>query len=306
MSGWIKLHRKIIDKGFYSKDSEKVHLWIHLLIKANREPREEYLGRIPIICKSGQFTCGRKQLSIETGICESKIERILTYFEKIEHQIEQQKTSKNRLISICSWGQYQSSEQQSEQQVNNNRTTSEQQVNTLQEYKEVKEYKEKDIFNFKKSVLSLGVSENIIDDWLSLRKSKKASNTQTAFNSIKSQIEKSGLSANNCIEIAVIKSWVGFEAKWLNNIDYKSLLGNNVVERKVVDFDKLADDGYGRLLSIGGRYNKLESFMRSNNTPEIRKICLPKLVEYGLEYAKEVNEISWHDKFKAYKEEAGI
>jgi len=139
---WIKLHRKLTEKAFYSKDSEKVHLWIHLLMKANYGRREELLGSKPIVCNAGQFTTGRKQLSLETGISESKIERILSNFEKIEQQIEQQKTSSNRLITIVSWNDYQQSEQQSEQQVNNDRTTSEQQVNTLKEDKEDKEIKE--------------------------------------------------------------------------------------------------------------------------------------------------------------------
>jgi hypothetical protein len=141
MKGWVKVHRKLSEKVFYRKDSEKVHLWIHLLICANRDEREELLGGKLIKCNSGQFTTGRKQLSEATGINESKIERILTYFEKIEQQIEQQKTSTNRLISILNWSEYQSTEQQSEQQVNNDRTTSEQRVNTLKEVKEVKEIK---------------------------------------------------------------------------------------------------------------------------------------------------------------------
>ncbi len=138
MIGWVKVHRKLSEKVFYRKDSEKVHLWIHLLICANRDEREELLGGKPIKCNPGQFTTGRKQLSEATGINESKIERILTYFEKIEQQIEQQKTSTNRLISILNWSEYQQTEQQSEQQVNNERTTSEQRANTLKEVKEVK------------------------------------------------------------------------------------------------------------------------------------------------------------------------
>jgi hypothetical protein len=88
MEGWIKLYRKLSDKAFYSKDSEKVHLWVHLLIKATHKGNEEMLGGKPIYCKSGQFTTGRKQLSLETGISESKIERILEFFAKIEQQIE--------------------------------------------------------------------------------------------------------------------------------------------------------------------------------------------------------------------------
>lgn len=130
-SGWIKMYRSLQEKAYYKRDSEKVHLWIHLLIKASfSKNKEVLLGGKPYLCRPGEFTTGRRQLYQETGISESKIERILTYFEKIEHQIEQQKTNKNRLITILNWGMYQQNEQHIEQQVNNNRTTSEQQVNT--------------------------------------------------------------------------------------------------------------------------------------------------------------------------------
>lgn len=135
--GWIKLHRKLKDKAFYSTDSAAVHLWIHLLIKANHKEREEMFAGKPIKCKPGQFTTGRKQLSQETGISESKISRLLKKFAKIEQQIEQQTSSTNRLISITCWDEYQSSEQQSEQQVNNERTTSEHTTRS-KEYKELK------------------------------------------------------------------------------------------------------------------------------------------------------------------------
>jgi len=129
MIGWISLHRKLAEKSFYSKDSEKVHLWIHLLLKANHKGKEEFFDGKIIHCNPGQFTTGRKQLSSETGISESKIQRILKYFEKIEQQIEQQTSNKNRLITIVRWDEYQKNEHQIEQQVNNKRTTSEQQVN---------------------------------------------------------------------------------------------------------------------------------------------------------------------------------
>ena len=152
MIGWIKLHRCLMEKAFFRKDSEKVHLWILLLFKASFSKREEMLGGKPFTCHPGQFTTGRKQLSEECNISESKVERILTYFEKIEHQIEQQKTNKNRLITILNWNKYQVIEQQIEQQPNNNRTTTEQQLNTLKEVKKERGKEEKnkiyiDFFN---------------------------------------------------------------------------------------------------------------------------------------------------------------
>jgi predicted transcriptional regulator len=124
MQGWVKIHRQIKDKAYY-KDSEFIHLWIHLILCANH-CNGEYLNGYEIIkLKKGQFVTGRKKLSQETGISESKIERILKVFES-EQQIEQQTNSRSRLISILSWDKY----QETEQQTNNKRTANEQQVNT--------------------------------------------------------------------------------------------------------------------------------------------------------------------------------
>jgi DNA-binding transcriptional MocR family regulator len=124
MAGWIKIYRQVKDKAYY-KDSEFIHLWIHLLLCANHAEAEFLSGYDVIKLKKGQFVTGRKKLSLETGISESKIERILKVFES-EQQIEQQTNSRNRLISIVSWDKY----QESEQQMNSERTASEQQVNT--------------------------------------------------------------------------------------------------------------------------------------------------------------------------------
>lgn len=70
-------------------------------------------------------------------------------------------------------------------------------------------------FNFKNSFLSLGVDENILNDWLKVRKLKKGVDTETAFNSIKKQIDLSKLTPTECIRTAAAKNWVGFEAEWL-------------------------------------------------------------------------------------------
>ena len=76
--------------------------------------------------------------------------------------------------------------------------------------------KEKEVFNFKNSFLDLGVNKQILDDWLKVRKNKKATNSETAFNNLASQIKTSKKSANECIKIAAENSWSGFNAEWLN------------------------------------------------------------------------------------------
>ena len=83
--------------------------------------------------------------------------------------------------------------------------------------------KEKDVrFDFKKSLLEIGVSPQVAEDWLKVRKAKKAANTETAFKRIQKEIELSGLSADECITIAVERSWQGFKAEWLGNYQRQS------------------------------------------------------------------------------------
>lgn len=122
--GWIKTHRTLQEKGWYCK-SQYVHLWIHLILKANHKNKEFWFNGQNILVKRGQVVTGRKQLSLETGISESQIQRILKCFES-EQQIEQQTNNRNRLITILNYDTY----QKIEQPMHNNGTTSEQQQDT--------------------------------------------------------------------------------------------------------------------------------------------------------------------------------
>jgi hypothetical protein len=127
-AGWIKMYRAMTEKAWYH-DSRAVHLWVHLLLKANHsEGRETMFSGKVIKLKRGQFISGRHALSKETGIDVSKVVRTLELF-KNEKQIEQQTSNKNSLFTIVSWDKYQQSEQQSEQQTDSKRTTNGQQTN---------------------------------------------------------------------------------------------------------------------------------------------------------------------------------
>lgn len=139
--GYVKLWRKTRDNPHF-KDPEKLAMWIWILLLAQHTSNKEMLGGKKITVNPGQFTTGRKQLSSLVGVSESKCERVLTCFEN-EQQIEQQKTNRNRLISITNWKDYQQNEQQNKRQMNNKRTTSEQQVNTPEECKRMKKNEKK-------------------------------------------------------------------------------------------------------------------------------------------------------------------
>ena len=126
--GWIKLYRALLDSP-YANNPDYSWLWVYLLLRARHKEKTIMWNGKDLIIKEGQLITGRKELSMNSGLTESKVYRILNYFEK-EQQIEQQKTNKFTLITILNWSKYQSSEQLIEQQMNNKRTTNEQQVNT--------------------------------------------------------------------------------------------------------------------------------------------------------------------------------
>ena len=141
-NGYIKLHRKLLENPVVCKDSDYFAVWIYLLLNATHSGCEVMFGGKRTTLKPGEFTTGRKRIAEDLSISESKVQRILKRFES-EHQIEQRTDRQCRLISIVSWNKYQECEQRNEQQVNNDRTTSEQRVNTKQKGKNEK--KEKNI-----------------------------------------------------------------------------------------------------------------------------------------------------------------
>lgn len=122
--GYISLYRSLLESAFY-KRSEYVHLWIHLLLKANHKDSKFLWNNQERIIKRGQLITGRKTLSKETGINESTIETILNLFET-QHQIQQQKTNRFRCITIIKYEQFQNFNSS----FNNQLTTNSQQNNT--------------------------------------------------------------------------------------------------------------------------------------------------------------------------------
>lgn len=93
-------------------------------------------------------------------------------------------------------------------------------------------------FSFLKALKAIGVSDDVARAWMQVRKTKRATNTEIAFNRIKAEIAKSGYTADECIRTAVEKSWQGFQASWMptkretvwsgNMDDYLRSLGHKI------------------------------------------------------------------------------
>lgn len=173
--GFIKNHRKTLDNPIVCKDTEYFAIWHYLLYEAKYKPCASLFGGKKITLKPGQLTVGRKQIAEHFNISESKVQRVLKTFEN-EQMIEQQTSNKNRLITVIEWEQYQMSEQQTEQQVNNHRTTTEQQVNTPKERKNSKKDRKKEIYKSLPPEL-----QSAVDDFLEMRRRTKAPATDRAL-----------------------------------------------------------------------------------------------------------------------------
>lgn len=137
LEGWVKLHRKMLENPIIMKDAEHFAVWTYILLNAAHAEYPVLFKGEKINLKPGQLITGRKSIATKLKISESKVTRILNTFQ-IEQQIEQQTSNKNRLISVVNWGLYQSSEHQAEHQLNINRTSTEQQLNTNKNIKNKK------------------------------------------------------------------------------------------------------------------------------------------------------------------------
>ena len=142
-TGWIKLHRKILDNAIFKND-KLFRVFMYLLLKAGHSEREQLLGDSIVQLKSGQWATGRKAISRDTGLTEQNVRTAITKLEKLGI-LTIKVTSKYSIFSIANWDNY----QQDNQQVTKCQPTSNQQVTTIKNVKNDKNDK-----NIKKTKFS--------------------------------------------------------------------------------------------------------------------------------------------------------
>ena len=124
MSGWIKLKRRMMEWEWYD-DSHTVHLFIHLILKANREPGEWRGVKVGI----GQLITGRKKLAEQTGMSERNVRTALKHLE-ISNEVTIKATKKYSIITVTNWQEHQTGDQQTDQQ-SDHQSDHKQEVNKL-------------------------------------------------------------------------------------------------------------------------------------------------------------------------------
>ena len=84
-------------------------------------------------------------------------------------------------------------------------------------------------FNFRKAMLAEGFAPELVDEWLKIRKAKKAINSELAFKTFIEQVRKTNQDINAILSIIVQKQWKGFEADWLHNTQAPHQTSNNQI-----------------------------------------------------------------------------
>jgi len=72
-------------------------------------------------------------------------------------------------------------------------------------------------FNFRQAMLSAGFAADLTEDWLRIRKTKKAVNSERAFKIFLEQVQRTGRDKNEILALVVQKQWKGFEASWVHS-----------------------------------------------------------------------------------------
>jgi hypothetical protein len=119
MSGWIKLHRQILEWEWFD-DKNTFRLFMYLLLKANHKERN-YRGKL---IEVGQTLTGLDLLSKEVGLT---IQQIRTSLSKLKstNEITIKTSSKGTIIQVVNYKKYQIVTNQitDEQQTNNKQVT---------------------------------------------------------------------------------------------------------------------------------------------------------------------------------------
>ena len=100
-NGYIKLHRKLLNWGWY-KDQNTMIVFLHLLLIANFA-ETEYMGEK---IYPGQAVIGRKSLAKALGMSEQNVRTALNHL-KSTNEITIKSTNKFSVVTIVKWELYQ-------------------------------------------------------------------------------------------------------------------------------------------------------------------------------------------------------
>lgn len=144
MSGYIKLHRQLLDSYQFSNPNN-LKIWIWMLLKANYANKVVSIkvskGYTDVLVERGQFVFGRHKAAVELDMDDNMIYRAIKKFEN-DKTITIKSNNQYSIITICKYDEYNKKDENDEQPVGSQRTANEQPVGTTKKDKKDKKGKE--------------------------------------------------------------------------------------------------------------------------------------------------------------------
>ena len=105
MSGWIKLHRKLIDSPVFDND-KLLRVWVWCLLRASHKERTVLVGLQEVTLNPGEFIFGRDSAAQQLKLPPSTVYRLMKKLEDPLGNLVIKASSKYSVISIVNWGNY--------------------------------------------------------------------------------------------------------------------------------------------------------------------------------------------------------
>ena len=126
LNGFVKIHRKLLQWGWY-QDNVVKGVFIHILLTANFKD-QFWMGRV---IKKGQVVIGTQKMADELGFTREQVRRAITNL-KSTYEITTETTNKYTIITIVNWNEYQYLDEEDTTNKTTSTSTNEQPTNNQQ------------------------------------------------------------------------------------------------------------------------------------------------------------------------------
>lgn len=140
LNGFVKISRGILDWEWYSDPCTR-SLFIHCILKANWKDGS-WQGQS---YKRGQFITSLASLSRETGYSVQNVKTALKHLISTG-ELTSKATNKYRIITVCNYDKYQVTNKRDNKALTNSQQTTNKQLTTDEEYKEIKNKRSNNIY----------------------------------------------------------------------------------------------------------------------------------------------------------------
>lgn len=194
------------------KDLREAAIWNFLYQNAFWKDGERHFNGHTFQLKRGQIVVSVSFLAKGFGMTEKGVRVVIQKLEKLG-MLGIQGANRGSIITICNYDKFQSfgqteGEQEGKQRANRGQTEGENKKQITNKTK-----KERNNIPDKPDY----IPDQLWDDFLKIRKSKKSPLTETALNGIMKQADKAGWTLEQVLTECCERSWQSFKADWVKN-----------------------------------------------------------------------------------------